>query len=232
MRPPASDRRRAHAHGAAAGAFGGRGGDEPLPRGDVPLQALLPGVAGAVAHEAGDLDLVHRIDHRGRGAAARRAHSRRRSRRRPRPPRRRAPRARECRAAVVRAARPRPRAGKRASRSTASAKRRATSAAAAARRRSAAASGLGGCAGNSAGGRRLILADMARASRLRPASGRPGALTTRRAGSPNSCAAEGRRRRAVAPAILHFPALIERALARWLTDPCGNGGKFRGGLYR
>ncbi len=47
-----------------------RGGHQQLPLGDPALQALLPRIAGAMAHEARDLDLMHRIDHRGGGAGA------------------------------------------------------------------------------------------------------------------------------------------------------------------
>ena len=71
MREPSRyDGRRAVADVAAALAFGGRGGEQQLFVGEPAQQPLMPGAGAAVAHQAGDLDLVHRIDHRGRGAGA------------------------------------------------------------------------------------------------------------------------------------------------------------------
>ncbi|MFK4694766.1 hypothetical protein ABIF42_000360 [Bradyrhizobium diazoefficiens] len=55
---------------AAVLAFCGGGGEQPLVAGDPAHHGFHPGNAVAVPDDAGDLGLVHRVDHRGRGAGA------------------------------------------------------------------------------------------------------------------------------------------------------------------
>ena len=67
------DRSRAGADVAAVLAFGGGGGEQPLVAGDPAHHGLHPGDAMAVPDDAGDLGLVHRVDHRrGRAGASER----------------------------------------------------------------------------------------------------------------------------------------------------------------
>jgi hypothetical protein len=63
-------RRFARADVGAVGAFGGRGGEQQLTLGDLAQERELPRGAARVAHEAGELHVVHGEDHRGRGAGA------------------------------------------------------------------------------------------------------------------------------------------------------------------
>jgi hypothetical protein len=55
---------------AAVLALGGRGGQQHLLGRDAAHQRLMPGRAAAVPDQAGDLGLMHRKDHGGRGAGA------------------------------------------------------------------------------------------------------------------------------------------------------------------
>ncbi|MGY4500020.1 hypothetical protein ACVWYH_003951 [Bradyrhizobium sp. GM24.11] len=64
------DRGRAGADVAAVLAFGGGGGEQPLVAGDPAHHGFHPGNTVAMPDDAGDLGLVHRVDHRGRGAGA------------------------------------------------------------------------------------------------------------------------------------------------------------------
>ena len=64
------DRRCAVANVAAAVAFGGRGREQHLLAADAAHQQLMPGAAAAVPRQASHLGLVHRVDHRRRGAGA------------------------------------------------------------------------------------------------------------------------------------------------------------------
>ena len=72
-RPPFAgwrDRRDRLAEVAARADLGGDRGHEPLLRDDVPQVLLEPRRAVDVADDGGDLDLVHREDHRARATAA------------------------------------------------------------------------------------------------------------------------------------------------------------------